>query len=77
MSLFLLCFQSVFVSSIGFQACWLVSYYISIQNYHGLALHAVPTVEPTINELIVGGAVLCPLPWSFGAEHAPVVVLLG
>jgi len=77
MSLFLLYSQSVFVASFGFQACQLGSYFISIHNYHEMALHAVPTVEPTINELIVGGAVLCPLPWSFGAENVPVVVLLG
>ena len=77
MSLSLPCFQSVFVSSIVFQACWLASYYISIQNFHGKALHVAPIVERIINALIGGGAVPCPLPWSFGAGNVHDVVLLG
>jgi hypothetical protein len=77
MSLILPCFQSVFVSSIGFQACWLVSYYISIQNSYGKALHVVPIVERIINALISGGALPCPLPWSFGADTTHDAVLLG
>ena len=77
MSLSLPCFQSVFVSSIGFQACWLDLYYISIQNFHGQALHVAPIVERIINALIDGGTVPCPLPWSFGAENVHNVVLLG
>jgi hypothetical protein len=77
MSLFLPCFQSVFVSSIGFQACWLVSYYISIQNSYRKALRVIPIVEQIINALIGGGAVPCPLPWSFGADTAHDAILLG
>jgi hypothetical protein len=77
MSLSLRCFQSVFVSSIGFQACWLASYYISIQNFHSKALHVVPIVERITNALIGGGTVPCPLPWLFGAENVHNAVLLG
>jgi hypothetical protein len=77
MSLFLPCFQSVFVLSIGFQVCWLVSYYISIQNFHRKALHVVPIVERIINTLIGRGAVPCSLPWLFGAENVHDAILLG
>ena len=77
MSLSLRCFQSVFVLSIGFQACWLVSHYISIQNFHGKALHRDPIVEQIINALIGGGVVPCPLPLLFGAENVHNAVLLG
>ncbi len=77
MSLSLRCFQSVFVLSIGFQACWLVSYYISIQNFHEKALHVVPIVKLITNALIGGGTVPCPLPWLFGAENVHDAVLLG
>jgi hypothetical protein len=77
MSLFLPWFQSVFVSSIGFQACWFVSHYTSIQNFHGKALHVVPIVKRIINTLIGGGAMPCPLPWLFGAENAHDATLLG
>ncbi len=59
------------------QACWLASYYISIQIYQEQALHVVAIIELTINVPVVGGAVPCPLPWSFGVGDILVVGLDG
>ena len=70
-------FQSVFVLSSFCQARWLASYYISIHNYHELALPIASTVKLIEDVLVSGGAVPCPLLWSFGVETVPALVLRG
>lgn len=77
MSLCSLGFQSVFVLSTFCQACWLASYYVSIHNYHELALPVAATVELIKDVLVSGGAVPCPLLWLFGVEPVPALVLRG
>ncbi len=77
MSFWLLFYQSVFVLSIWWRACWPLQYHLYMQLYQEMALCVAKIAKLTLNVLKNEDTAPCPFLMSSGVEPALPLVLLG